>query len=238
MGVDIRLQTPVDRILYEDGEAVGIEAGGERVAAGSVVVNGDFGHAVRRLVPEAMRPRWQDRKIDDAKLSCSTFMLYLGLEGGVGDLAHHTILLSRDYERNIREITQRHPAEEPSVYVQHAGATDPTLAPDGPYQPLRARAGSRTCAAASTGRSEAPRYRRLALERLKALGLARHREPHPLRADRDAASTGATSSRSSRARPSTSRTISRRCSIFARTTASAATSTWSAAERIPAAACR
>ena len=171
MGVDIRLQTPVDRILYENGEAVGIEAGGERVSAGSVVINGDFGHAVRRLVPEAMRKGWQDRKIDDAKLSCSTFMLYLGLEGGVGDLAHHTILLSRDYERNIQEITQGILPEEPSVYVQHAGATDSTLAPEG-HTSLYVLVPVPNLRFGIDWAKETPRYRRLALERLKALGLA------------------------------------------------------------------
>ncbi|WP_230530358.1 phytoene desaturase family protein [Microvirga roseola] len=170
MGVDIRVNTPVDRIVYEKGEAVGLEAAGERFAAGSVVVNGDFGHAMRRLVPEAMRPRWKNRKLDGAKLSCSTFMLYLGIEGGVGDLAHHTILLARDYERNIREITEGVLSEEPSIYVQHAGASDPSLAPEGhtslyvlvPVPNLRCNI---------DWAREAPRYRRLALERLKVLGL-------------------------------------------------------------------
>ncbi len=170
MGVDIRLNTPVERILYEDGEAVGVEAGGERFAAGSIVVNGDFGHAVRRLVPESMRPRWTDRKLGRAKLSCSTFMLYLGIEGDVGDLAHHTILLARDYERNIREITEGILSKEPSIYVQHAGATDPSLAPEGhtslyvlvPVPNLRCNI---------DWQKEAPRYRRLAIERLELLGL-------------------------------------------------------------------
>jgi phytoene desaturase len=170
MGVDIRLGAPVDRILYEDGEAVGIEAGGERFSAGSVVVNGDFGHAVRRLIPEEMRPRWRDKKLAGTKLSCSTFMLYLGIEGDVGDLAHHTILLSRDYERNIHEITSGILPNRPSFYVQHGGATDPTLAPQGhtslymlvPVPNLRCEV---------DWEREAPRYRQVALERLKVLGL-------------------------------------------------------------------
>jgi phytoene desaturase len=170
VGVDIRLNTPVDRIIYENGEAVGIEAAGERFAAGSVVVNGDFGHAIRHLVPDSMRPRWTNKKLSRAKISCSTFMLYLGIEGGVGELAHHTILLSREYERNIREITGGIMPEEPSIYVHHAGVTDPSLAPKGhtslyvlvPVPNLR-------CDIDWT--REAPRYRRIALERLKILGL-------------------------------------------------------------------
>ncbi len=170
MGADIRLDTPVERILYDQGEAVGVEAAGERFTAGSVVVNGDFGHAMRRLVPEDMRPRWRDRKLDRAKLSCSTFMLYLGIEGEIRDLAHHTILLSKDYERNIREITDGILSAEPSVYVQHAGATDPSLAPKG-HASLYVLAPVPNLRSGIDWAIETPRYRRIVLDRLKLLGL-------------------------------------------------------------------
>jgi phytoene desaturase len=170
MGADIRLGTPVDRIVYENGEAVGIEAGGERFVAGSVVINGDFGHAVRQLVPEEMRKSWTDKKLDRTKLSCSTFMLYLGIEGGVGDLSHHTILLSRDYERNIHEITNGILPDEPSIYVQHAGITDPSLAPAG-HTSLYVLVPVPNLRCGIDWSREAPRYRKLALERLKLLGL-------------------------------------------------------------------
>ncbi|HEY8383324.1 MAG TPA: phytoene desaturase family protein [Microvirga sp.] len=170
MGVDIRLGTGVDRIVYENGEAVGVEAGGERFSAGSVVVNGDFGHAARRLIPEEMRRAWPDAKLEKAKLSCSTFMLYLGIEGGVGDLAHHTIVLSKDYERNIHEITNGILPDNPSFYLQHGGATDPTLAPPGHTSLyLLVPVPNRRCPV--DWAVEAPRYRKVALERLKLLGL-------------------------------------------------------------------
>lgn len=170
MGVDIRLNAPVEKILYENGEAAGVAVGGESVPARAVVVNGDFGHAARTLIPEEMRPAWTDHKLDRAKLSCSTLMLYLGLDGSVDHLSHHTILLARDYERNIREITDGVLSDEPSIYVQHAGATDPTMAPKGqtslyvlvPVPNLR-------CGIDWSG--AAPRVRRLALDRLKVLGI-------------------------------------------------------------------
>jgi phytoene desaturase len=170
MGVEFRLGTPVDRIVYQDGQAVGVEANGERHNAGSVVVNGDFGHAVSRLIPEGMRPRWTDRKIAKTKLSCSTFMLYLGIEGGVGDLAHHTILLSRHYERNIHEVTNGILPSDPSLYVQNAGATDPTLAPEG-HTSLYVLVPVPNLRCDVDWEREAPRYRQVALERLKVLGL-------------------------------------------------------------------
>ena len=95
------------------------------------MVNADFAHAVPRLIPDSIRRRWTDRKIERARYSCSTFMLYLGVEGTFPDLPHHTILLAEDYRRNIRQIEQGEIPDVPSLYVQHAGATDPSMAPPG-----------------------------------------------------------------------------------------------------------
>lgn len=170
MGVDVRLDTPVERLLYRGDRPVGVVAAGESFAADAVVVNGDFAHAVRRLVPEEHRRRWPDAKIDRARLSCSTFMLYLGIEGDVGPLEHHTILLSGAYERNIGEIGDGILSEEPSIYVQHAGRSDGGMAPPGhtslyvlvPVPNLRAKI---------DWSAEAPRFRALILARLAALGL-------------------------------------------------------------------
>ena len=132
MGVDIRLSTSVDRVIYEDGKAVGVVAQGREIRADAVVVNADFANAMPKLVPEAARPRWRDDKIERARLSCSTFMLYLGIEGKLPpSVAHHTILLAKDYARNIREITAGVLSAEPSIYVQHAGYTDGGMAPPG-----------------------------------------------------------------------------------------------------------
>jgi phytoene desaturase len=170
MGVEFRVGVSVDRILYENGEAVGIEAAGERFAAGTIVVNGDFGHAARRLIPEAMRPRWTDRKLERAKLSCSTFMLYLGIEGDLDGLGHHTIVLSKDYEKNIQDIAQGVLPDRPSFYVQHGGATDRSLAPDG-HASLYVLVPVPNLREPCDWEAEAPRFRRLALDRLKVLGL-------------------------------------------------------------------
>jgi phytoene desaturase len=170
MGVTIHLNTPVDRVLYEGDQAVGVIAGGDRHPADAVVINGDFGHAVRRLIPEAQRRRWPDAKIDKARLSCSTFMMYLGIEGDVGDLQHHTIVLAKDYERNIREIGEGILPDNPSFYVQHAGRTDPSMAPEG-HTALYVLVPVPNLLKQSEWPAHVARYREVALDRIRALGL-------------------------------------------------------------------
>lgn len=171
LGVDIRLGTTVDRVLFRDDRAVGVEAGGERIEADSVVVNGDFAKVVRALVPERHRPRWRDAKLDRARLSCSTFMLYLGIEGRMPEgLGHHTILLAEDYRRNIAEISGGTLPMQPSLYVQHAGFTDGGMAPPG-HTSLYVLVPVPNLRAGIDWEATRAGYRRLVLDRLKLLGI-------------------------------------------------------------------
>ncbi|MFU8830289.1 MAG: phytoene desaturase family protein, partial [Phycisphaerales bacterium] len=68
---------------------------------------------------------------DSRKYSCSTYMMYLGLDGEV-DLPHHTVYISRGYEQNLANISANGQlSDDPSVYVHNPSAIDPSLAPEG-----------------------------------------------------------------------------------------------------------
>ena len=75
---------------------------------------------------------WSDKKIDKASYSCSTFMLYLGIEGLEEDLPHHTIVVPNDYTGALESISPKHELHEaPPFYVQNACVSDPGQAPSG-----------------------------------------------------------------------------------------------------------
>ncbi|MDW8309649.1 MAG: phytoene desaturase family protein [Verrucomicrobiales bacterium] len=132
LGVTIRLNEPVQEILFENRRAVGVRTARGEYRADAVVVNADFGHAMTTLVPNRLRRKWTDEAIARKRFSCSTFMLYLGLEGRCDELQHHNIYITADYRRNLEDIEQRHVlSEDPSFYVQNPCHTDPTLAPPG-----------------------------------------------------------------------------------------------------------
>jgi phytoene desaturase len=57
-------------------------------------------------------------------------MLYLGVDRFY-DIPHHSIIFAPDYRRNVDEIGAHQLSADPSIYVQNAVATDPTLAPEG-----------------------------------------------------------------------------------------------------------
>jgi phytoene desaturase len=131
MGVEIALGKPVEEVLFAGRRAVGVRTPTGNHHADAVVMNADFARAMERLIPNHLRRRWTDEKIARKKFSCSTFMLYLGIEGTY-ELPHHSIHIAADYEGNLADIEERHVlSEDTSFYVQNASVTDPTLAPRG-----------------------------------------------------------------------------------------------------------
>ena len=171
LGARIHLNDPVDEVLFEGRRATGVRTPRGVEHYDAVVVNGDFAETMKRLVPDRLRRRWTDKRIGTKKFSCSTFMLYLGIEGTLPDLSHHTVYLAEDYRRNLAEIEAGLAPTSPSFYVQNACVTDPALAPPGHSTlyvlvPVGHRVGEGIDWA-----TEAPRYRALALERLKKIGI-------------------------------------------------------------------
>jgi phytoene desaturase len=171
MGVEIRLDEPVEEIRFEGRRARGVSTGRRDYDCDALVVNADFANAMRNLVPNRLRGRWSDKKIDKTKMSCSTFMLYLGVEGRFPELRHHTIYLSEGYEQHLDSIDRHHVLPEaPSFYVHNPSILDPTLAPQGMSSlyvlvPVTHMHENVDWATAQQG------YRDVVLDRLEAAGL-------------------------------------------------------------------
>jgi len=132
LGADVQLGCGVDELLFEGRRVVGVRCGDEVIETDAIVINADFARAMSKLVPDRLRRRWKDRQIARKKFSCSTFMMYLGIDGCYEDLPHHTIYISGNYAQNLREIECEHVLpQDPSLYVQNACVTDASLAPPG-----------------------------------------------------------------------------------------------------------
>lgn len=139
LGVEIRTNAPVRRVLFSGTRATGLVVAGpggdEQVDADDVVINADAAWAIKNLIPpEARRAAGNghtDEHLDSRRYSCSTYMLYLGVRGEV-DLPHHTIYVSAKYRENLHDISAGGGlSEDPSVYVCNPSRVDPSLAPPG-----------------------------------------------------------------------------------------------------------
>lgn len=131
-GGQLHLSNGVSKVLIDHGQAVGVKLeNGQEIRADYVIMNADFGFGMTKLVDEQVRPSWTNKKLKNRPFSCSTFMLYLGLNKKY-DFEHHNIFFAADYKKNIEEIFNRGILpKDPSFYIQNASVTDPSLAPAG-----------------------------------------------------------------------------------------------------------
>ncbi|MGI4955324.1 MAG: phytoene desaturase family protein [Janthinobacterium lividum] len=171
LGARIELADPVEEVLFQGRRATGVRTKNGEQQYDALVVNADFAETMKRLVPDGIRRRWTDKRIAKKQFSCSTFMLYLGIEGTVPDLAHHTVYLAKDYRRNLAEIEAGKAPTDPSFYVQNACVTDPALAPPGHSTLYVLVPVGHRVDQGVDWEKEAPRYRAMALERLKRIGI-------------------------------------------------------------------
>jgi phytoene desaturase len=132
-GAKIHLNAPVRELFIQDGNVRGVSLeDGTQVLADETVLNADFAHAMRTLVPPGILKKYSPAKLEKKKFSCSTFMLYLGLDKVYTDLPHHSIVFARDYHRNTDDIFKNLKlSDDISFYIRNSSINDDKVAPHG-----------------------------------------------------------------------------------------------------------
>jgi phytoene desaturase len=133
LGVELRLNAPVEAIPIDGGRARGVRlAGGEHVDADLVVCNGDVSWTYQHLVDPRHRPHNSDRALRRLRYSMSLFLIYFGTDRTYPDLTHHTIMLGPRYEGLLDDIFRhKRLANDMSLYLHAPTRSDASLAPPG-----------------------------------------------------------------------------------------------------------
>ena len=132
-GGQLRLNAEVASFEYK-GEKVSkvVLADGEKIECDDLVINADYAHA-RTMIFGKKKVAAED--LSKKKFSCSTFMLYLGLDKIYQDEPHHHIIFADDYAQNVKDIqSQKTVSKDMSVYVRNSSVNDKTVAPEGHSQ--------------------------------------------------------------------------------------------------------
>lgn len=128
LGVDIRLETPVESIAVAGGRATGVRTGGgERLAADVVVCNPDLPVAYRDLLPAQATPR----RVRHLRYSPSCVVVHLGLDADLAGAAHHNIHFAEDYQASFDDILAGRMQRDASWFLTVPTVTDPGMAPAG-----------------------------------------------------------------------------------------------------------
>jgi diapolycopene oxygenase len=131
LGVEIRTNTGIARILHHQGQVIGVETeDGARIDVSAAVSNMDSVRTLRELVGPPMAAqfnrRWQREP------ACSGVVLYLGLKRAYDHLAHHDFVFSQSPEEEFDWIYHKgEPAPDPTCYLAAPSRTEPAVAPDG-----------------------------------------------------------------------------------------------------------
>ncbi|MDR9429652.1 MAG: phytoene desaturase family protein [Natronomonas sp.] len=130
LGVEYVTDAEVTEIVNRrEGFRVESEAGD--VDADYVVSNADYAHTERELLPEHER-QYDDDYWESRTYSPSAFLLYLGVEGDVEPLEHHTLVLPTDWDEHFEQIFDDPTwPEDPAYYLCVPSKTDDSVAPAG-----------------------------------------------------------------------------------------------------------
>ena len=138
-GATLRTGAAVARIIVESGRACGVElTGGERIEA-DIVVSAADGHATdaRMLAHVPGNAERAERRWSKAIAGPSAVLVMLGVDGELPELAHHSLLFTRDWDASFDRIfaadstSVAGPNDPVNLYVSRTSATDPSVAPPG-----------------------------------------------------------------------------------------------------------
>jgi len=133
VGVDVRLNAPVERIEVVNGRAKGVLLeDGTFVESALVVSNADPAMVYTNLIDASARRKHSDASVARRRYSMSLFVGYFGTRKTFPDLAHHSILLGPRYRELLTDVFDRKKlADDFSLYLHAPTRTDASLAPLG-----------------------------------------------------------------------------------------------------------
>jgi phytoene desaturase len=130
LGVDIETGRAVTGLDPATG-GIGVQTEGGARQVETVVANANPAHVDRDLLPDG-DSEYGDAYWRNRTYAPSAFLLYLGVEGDVEPLAHHTLVLPTDWDDHFEAIFERPQwPEDPAYYINVPSKTDPTMAPSG-----------------------------------------------------------------------------------------------------------
>ena len=130
LGVTLKTGAPVEGLRAQN-DGVHVSANGHSHTADRVVADAPPAHVERTLLSPDQRDH-DEAHWDNMTYGPSAYLLYLGVEGSVDPLRHHTLVLPPNWDPHFEQIFEA-PAwpTNPAYYLHVPSKTDPAFAPDG-----------------------------------------------------------------------------------------------------------
>ncbi|SDX96301.1 four-step phytoene desaturase [Halobellus clavatus] len=131
LGIDFQTAAPVSEIKGRQGAFAVRTEDGREWFPDYVVSDADYRHTEMELLDEQKR-QYDADYWDSRTYAPSAFLLYLGVEGDVDPLEHHTLVLPTDWDEHFERIFDNPEwPEDPAYYLCVPSETDDSVAPEG-----------------------------------------------------------------------------------------------------------
>ena len=130
LGVTIKTNTPIEKIIVEKDKAIGIFANGKKHLADIVVSGADY-HHTESLLDKRFR-QYSEDYWNKRTFAPSSLLFYVGFDKKLINVNHHTLFFDVDFDVHAEAIYD-HPKwpENPLFYASFPSKTDENAAPKG-----------------------------------------------------------------------------------------------------------
>ncbi|WP_034040949.1 phytoene desaturase family protein [Wocania ichthyoenteri] len=130
LGVNIKTESPIDKIIVENGEARGIISNGKTYLSDIVLSGADY-HHTETLLDKPYR-QYSEKYWSKKTFAPSSLLFYVGFNKKLKHVNHHTLFFDVDFETHAKAIydTPKWP-ENPLFYASFPSKTDSSSAPEG-----------------------------------------------------------------------------------------------------------
>lgn len=130
LGVEIKVNSPVGKIVVENQEVRGVETNGGFLEASIVVSGADYHHSETLLDKE--HRQYSEDYWSKKTFAPSSLLFYIGFDKKLQNVSHHNLFFDVNFEAHARAIydTSVWP-KEPLFYANFPSVTDSEMAPEG-----------------------------------------------------------------------------------------------------------
>ena len=130
LGVNIKTESPIDKIMVDNGKATGIISNGKTYTSDIVLSGADYHHS-ETLLDEKYR-QYSESYWQKKVFAPSSLLFYVGFDKKLKNVNHHTLFFDVNFEAHAKEIydTPKWP-KDPLFYASFPSITDSSSAPEG-----------------------------------------------------------------------------------------------------------
>jgi len=130
LGVTIKTNVPIEKIIVENKTAAGIVIGGEFIPADIVLSGADYQHTETLL--EEQHRAYSEKYWESRVFAPSSLLFFIGFNKKIENISHHALFFDVDFNQHAADIYDipKWP-EAPLFYANFPSKTDQTAAPEG-----------------------------------------------------------------------------------------------------------